>query len=82
MGLSEAMIAALKKIKGVLDDPDYNFFIHTAPVKDGSKKYYHWHIEILPKTSIWAGLELGTGIEVVAVSPEGATLELIKIKPK
>lgn len=80
--LAEAMIVSLKKIKGALDDPDYNFFIHTAPVKDGSKKYYHWHIEILPKTSIWAGLELGTGIEVVAVSPEEAALELRKIKLK
>ncbi len=81
MSLAKAMIVSLKKIKKAMSDPDYNFFIHTSPVKDGNG-YYHWHIEILPKTSIWAGLELGTGIEVVAVSPENAALELNKIKLK
>ena len=78
MSLAEALIVSLKKLKSVLSDPDYNFFIHTAPAKDGADGYYHWHIEILPKTSIWAGLELGTGIEVVAVSPEDAAKELKK----
>src|SRR3989338_2709050 len=77
MSLAETMIVSLKKIKKALDDPDYNFFIHTAPVKDGAG-HYHWHIEILPKTSTWAGLELGTGIEIVAVSPEDAASELKK----
>ena len=78
MRLAEALVISLKKLKSALDDPDYNFFIHTAPAKDGINGYYHWHIEILPKTSIWAGLELGTGIEVVAVSPEEAARELKK----
>lgn len=77
MALANAMIASLKKIKKAMNDPDYNFFIHTAPAKDG-RSYYHWHIEILPKTSIWAGLELGTGVEVVAVSPEEAAEALRK----
>lgn len=76
--LAEVLIASLKKIKKALQDPDYNFFIHTAPAKDGRNNYYHWHLEILPKTSIWAGLELGTGIEVVAVSPEEAARTLKK----
>ena len=76
--LSETLIVSLKKLKKALDDPDYNFFIHTAPAKDGVDGHYHWHIEILPKTSIWAGLELGTGIEVVAISPEEAAKSLKK----
>ncbi len=75
--LAEAMRQTLAKIKNGIGDPDYNFFIHTAPARpDGD--YYHWHIEILPKTAIWAGLELGTGIEVIAVSPEEAAAELKK----
>ncbi|MEK7567160.1 MAG: DUF4931 domain-containing protein [Patescibacteria group bacterium] len=77
ISLADVMIVSLKKIKKAMNDPDYNFFIHTAPTKDGAG-YYHWHIEILPKTSTWAGLELGTGIEVVAVSPENAAKELKK----
>ena len=78
MYLAQAMAVSLKKIKRALNDPDYNFFVHTAPSKDGANNYYHWHIEILPKTSIWAGLELGTGIEVVAVPPEDAAALLRK----
>ena len=70
--LADAMRIVLGKIKGAMDDPDYNFFIHTAPAKASGPDYYHWHIEILPHTSIWAGLELGSGIEVVAISPEEA----------
>lgn len=76
--LADAMIKSLTKIKKALGDPDYNFFIHTAPAKTKNMDYYHWHIEILPKTAIWAGLELGSGIEVVAISPEEAASELKK----
>lgn len=54
-----------------LGNPSYNFFIHTAPINYVHD--YHWHIEILPRLSIWGGMELGTGIEIIVVSPEKAT---------
>lgn len=67
----EALQKALLKIEKKLSDPDYNFFIHTAPLDNNGKyKHYHWHIEILPKFSTSAGVELGTGIEVTVVDPE------------
>jgi len=47
-------------------------------VGGGSAGHYHWHIEILPRGFSWAGLELGCGIEVVAVSPEEAADNLRK----
>jgi len=68
-----ALQASLKKIKKNLGDPDYNFFIHTAPIKDKRKYgHYHWHIEVLPKISVSAGFELGTGVEITALDPNGA----------
>jgi len=69
----EALQKALAKIEKKLGDPDYNFFIHTAPVL-GKKnhKHYHWHIEIQPKISVSAGIELGTGIEITVVDPDEA----------
>ena len=69
----EALQKALAKIEKKLGDPDYNFFIHTAPVL-GKKnhKYYHWHIEIQPKISVSAGFELGTGIEITVADPDKA----------
>ena len=75
---ADALIAALRKLYKGLKNPPYNFFIHTAPVERRHFEHYHWHIEILPKTSKLAGVELGTGIEIIAISPEEAAAYLRK----
>ncbi|MEK7173784.1 MAG: DUF4921 family protein [Patescibacteria group bacterium] len=67
---AEILSAVLRKLYTALQNPDYNFFIHTSPANIHNGAHYHWHIEILPKTSIPAGLELGTGVDVVVVAPE------------
>ena len=78
--LAEALRTALIKLYKGLNDPPFNFFIHTAPVAGGEYDHYHWHIEVVPKTSVWAGFELGTGIEISAIEPEKAAKFLRKIK--
>ncbi|KKS26273.1 MAG: Galactose-1-phosphate uridylyltransferase [Parcubacteria group bacterium GW2011_GWC2_42_6] len=77
--LADALKVALGKIKKGLNDPAYNFFIHTAPADGKDYGHYHWHLEILPKTSTWAGFELGTGIQISTVEPEIAAEYLRKI---
>ncbi|AKM78605.1 MAG: Galactose-1-phosphate uridylyltransferase [Candidatus Wolfebacteria bacterium GW2011_GWC2_46_275] len=73
----DALQKALLLLEVQLHDPDYNFFIHTAPIRDKEKYgHYHWHIEIQPKTSIAAGFELGTGVEVNVVDPDDAVAML------
>ena len=69
---AEAFRVALNKLYKGLSDPAYNFYLHTAPC-DG-KKYdnYHWHWTILPKTSTWAGFEIGTRMEISTIEPEKA----------
>lgn len=76
--LAEAFREALRKLYKALDDPAYNFYLHTAPC-DG-KKYsdYHWHWTILPKTSTWAGFEIGTRMEISTIAPEKAAEYLKK----
>ncbi len=69
---AEALRTALAKICKGLNDPAYNFYLHTSPCDGEDYYYFHWHIEILPKTSIWAGFELATGVEISAVKPEEA----------
>lgn len=71
--IAAALQASLKMIEARLDYPDYNFFIHTAPIR-GKKTYshYHWHIEIRPQISTPAGFELSTGMEINVVLPEDA----------
>jgi len=80
MNLAESLQIALAKIYNGLNDPSYNFFIHTAPCDGRSYDHYHWHLEILPKTSIWAGFELGTGIEISTIRPEDAAEYLRSVK--
>ncbi len=70
--LADALLTAMKKLSCALGDPDYNYFLHTAPADGGNYDHYHWHWEILPKTSTWAGFELGTGIEISTIEPETA----------
>ncbi len=76
--LAETMRVIFSRIDKKLNNPDYNFFIHTAPPKDRNSKHYHWHMEILPRTATWGGFELGAGVEVVKVSPEEAAKILRK----
>jgi len=80
--LADSLKDALARIAKALDNPDFNFFIHTAPIilENGfdDNEHYHWHVEILPRVSALAGLELGAGIEAVVVSPEEAAEDLRK----
>lgn len=78
--LADTLRTSLHKLYEVLKNPDYNFFIHTAPL--GAKKYstYHWHIEIVPKTATWAGFELSTGIHLVTIDPKDAAAHLRKAR--
>lgn len=68
----EALKTAIAKIYKALGDPAYNFYIHTSPCDGKDYPHFHWHLEIIPRTSIWAGLELSTGIEISTIAPEEA----------
>ncbi len=76
--LAEAVRVIFAKLKNAMNDPDYNFFIHTAPAKGPRARHYHWHLEILPRGAIWGGVELGTGIEIIKMPPEEAARILRK----
>lgn len=68
----EALKSAIEKLDKKLNNPDFNFYIHTSPCDGKDYPHFHWHIEILPKTNIWAGFEISTGVEIVTMSPEDA----------
>jgi UDPglucose--hexose-1-phosphate uridylyltransferase len=79
MLLSEAFIAVMKKLAGALNRPQYNFVLHTGPVRWPRMGYwvtldldYHWHIEIMPKLTHVAGFEWGTGFYINPTIPEEA----------
>lgn len=72
LAAAEVLFWILSSLHRKLNDPAYNFFIHTAPPVQGDYRHYHWHVEVLPKTAIWAGFEIGTGIEISTIAPETA----------
>jgi len=76
--LAQAFKAALGKIFKALNDPPYNFYLHTAPCDGRKYDHYHWHWTILPKTSVWAGFEIGTRMEISTIEPEKAAEYLRK----
>jgi len=69
----------LRALYDTLGDPDYNFYIHTAPVAKSSEvnyDFYHWHIEIVPRLSVAAGFELSTAIYINTTDPDDAAAHL------
>lgn len=73
--LGDIMSDVLSKFKKALRDPDFNFFIHTAPL-DGDQEtihnFYTWHIEILPKLTKMGGFDIGSGIDINEIDPDEA----------
>lgn len=69
---AEALQKALQSLYWGLENPPYNFYINTAPASGADAGHFQWHIEILPRTAVWAGLELATGIELSTIQPEVA----------
>ena len=77
--LARVMKTLLLKFKLGLNDPAYNFVIHSAPFEGGredSRKYptiredYRWHIELMPRLTRVAGFERGTGFYICPIPPE------------
>lgn len=69
--------SAIKRVSRRLGDPDFNFFIHTSPLKDERRyRYYHWHIEVIPKITMLGGFELSTGVDINVADPDKAAMIL------
>ncbi|MGE5392563.1 MAG: DUF4921 family protein [Candidatus Saccharibacteria bacterium] len=75
--LGEVLKFTLQKIFYKLNNPAYNFYIHTLPVSHSlftryDDRSFHWHLEVLPRLNVWGGFELGSDVYVNTVLPEVA----------
>ena len=70
----------LSKLEIALDDPPYNYVIHTAPFNSNELPHYHWHLEIIPRLTRIAGFEWGSGFYINPVPPEEAALFLREVE--
>jgi len=65
---------SLGGLRGLLNDPSYNFGFHQ--ITGGACDCFHWHLEVYPCLSVWAGFEKSTGVFINVVSPEDAAQSL------
>jgi UDPglucose--hexose-1-phosphate uridylyltransferase len=54
-------------------NPPLNLWVRTAP---SGAEHFGWRIDIVPRLTFIAGLELGTGVNLNIISPERAAAEL------
>lgn len=70
-----AMLAtALRALAGAFGSlPQLNLWVRTAP--RGSEEFC-WHVDIVPRLTVRAGFELGTGVDINVYPPERAASDL------
>lgn len=85
--LAKILKAVLLKLKIGLNNPPYNYIIHTAPFRREKHGYwktidhdFHWHIEIMPRLTRVAGFEWGSGFYTCPLPPEDAARFLREIE--
>ncbi|MBT4825050.1 galactose-1-phosphate uridylyltransferase [Candidatus Woesearchaeota archaeon] len=63
----------LKKVLVKLKEfnASYNFYLHNGT---GKEHQFHFHVELLPRITKWAGFELGSETIINTTSPEDAAL--------
>jgi UDPglucose--hexose-1-phosphate uridylyltransferase len=64
LGLAAAVLRRLGELRG---PPPANLWLHNGD---------HWHVELLPRLTVFAGIELGTGHYVNSMPPEQAAEDL------
>jgi UDPglucose--hexose-1-phosphate uridylyltransferase len=66
----------LRRMNRALNDPPYNFMLHSAPLQEPALDEFHWHLEVIPKLTRVAGFEWGSGFFINPVPPEDAATAL------
>ena len=79
MDLAAILKSVMRKMYLLLEDPPFNYIIHTAPTNNECRHFYHWHIEIMPRLTQVAGFEWGTGMYINPTVPEEAAKSLREV---
>jgi UDPglucose--hexose-1-phosphate uridylyltransferase len=68
--LADALRSMLVVMREKLNDPDYNYVIHSNLSPSVAPAALHWHLQIKPILSTPAGFEMGSGIHINPSLPE------------
>jgi len=68
--LASVFADILKRYQKLMGNPDFNYVFRMAPYPLENVPFYHWYIEIMPRTKIGGGFEKATQMPVNTVLPE------------
>ncbi|MBI5050957.1 MAG: galactose-1-phosphate uridylyltransferase [Nitrospirae bacterium] len=63
-----------------LNNPDFNYVIRSNRTKDARLEHSHWYISIVPRLSMTAGFEMGSGMYINTAMPEASAEFMRKVK--
>ncbi|WP_171074342.1 hypothetical protein [Nonomuraea basaltis] len=70
------LLRVLAGLRRLLGDVPYNYVVISAPNGEQDTPYFLWHVRIIPRLSVPAGFELGSGMAINTVPPEQAAERL------
>ena len=79
--LARCLRQILVRLDHALQNPPFNYIVHSSPLAGEPNSYYHWHIEVLPKLVQVAGFEWGSGLFINPIAPEEAARLLRETAP-
>lgn len=76
--LASALVVCARAVRGTFGDAAFNLSVHVAPytAMRVAGLPFHWHIDLIPRSTHFAGLEVGSGLYVNVVDPDRAAAEL------
>jgi UDPglucose--hexose-1-phosphate uridylyltransferase len=66
----------LQRLGYCLNFPAYNYTLLTAPINQERERDFHWHLAIMPRLTVSAGFEMGSGVHINVTAPEDAARHL------
>ena len=73
-GLADCIHKIFPAMERLMGNFPYNWAFHQAP----KGKDFHFHLELYPRITKWAGMELGSHVYINTKMPEDAAIEIIK----
>jgi UDPglucose--hexose-1-phosphate uridylyltransferase len=70
--LAGALCRLIEKLEAAAPGAAFNLAVRTEPWRPGCERWFHWRIELLPRVTALAGLELAAGVHINPLSPERA----------
>lgn len=66
----------LRTLDRALHRADFNWILEMGPLRGPFATHGHWYLRVVPRVTIFAGFELGTGIQINLLPPEEAAQTL------